>query len=72
MQGEGWAVVCGERWEASGDAGVVEEGGKLRVWLDSAFVLEVADFEVEAFDLTVELVYDFSLGDLGKERLYTY
>lgn len=33
--------------------GVGEEGGELRVGLDGAFVLEVADFEVEAFDLPV-------------------
>ena len=65
-------MVCREGGEASGDAGVVKEGGKLGVWLDGAFVLEVADFEVEALDLTVELVYGFSSGGLGKERSYTY
>ena len=65
-------MVCGEGWEASGDAGVVKEGGKLGVWLDGAFVLEVSDFEVEAFDLAVELVYGFSPGDFGGKRLYTY
>ena len=65
-------MVWGEGWEASGDAGVVKEGGKLGVWLDGALVLEVADFEVEAFDLAVELVYDFSPGDLRGQRLYTY
>lgn len=47
-------MVGGEGWEASGDAGVVKEGGKLGIWLDGAFVLEVADLEVEAFDLAVE------------------
>lgn len=43
-----------EGWE-SGEAGVVEEGGELRIWLDGAFVLEVAYLEVETFNLAVEL-----------------
>lgn len=34
---------------------VVEEGGKLGVYGYSAFVLEIADLDVEAFDLSVEL-----------------
>ena len=55
-------MVGGEGGKASGDAGVVKEGGELGVWLDGAFVLEVADFEVEAFDLTIELVYFLSPG----------
>ena len=50
----------------------MKQGGKLGVWLDGAFVLEVADFEVEAFDLAVELVYFLSPGGLKGERLYTY
>jgi len=44
----------GEGWEAGAEAVVVEEGGELRVGLDGAFVLEVADLEIEAFDLSVE------------------
>ncbi len=34
---------------------IVEERGELGVWLDGAFVLEITDFEVEAFDLAVQL-----------------
>lgn len=47
----------------------------MRVWLDSAFVLEIADFEVEAFDLAVQLerLYQQDLKNLrrvgkGRER----
>ena len=35
---------------------IVEQGGELRIRLDGAFVLEITDFEVEAFDLAVQLV----------------
>lgn len=51
----GRAAGCGGREgrETCAEGAVVEEGGELRVRLDGAFVLEVADFEVEAFDLAV-------------------
>ncbi len=62
-------MVCGERWEASGDASVVKEGGKLGVWLNGTFILKVADFEVEAFDLAVELVYGISPGYFGGRKV---
>lgn len=35
--------------------GVVEERGELRIRLDGTFVLEIADLEVEALDLAVQL-----------------
>ena len=41
--------------EARAEGVVVEKRGKLRIWLDGAFVLEIADLEVEAFDLAVQL-----------------
>ena len=34
---------------------IVEKRGKLRIWLDGAFILKIADFEVEAFNLAVQL-----------------
>ena len=42
----------------------VEQGGELRVRLDRPFVLEVADLEVEAFDLAVQL----GRGDVNEDR----
>ena len=33
----------------------MQEGRQLWVWLDGAFVLKIPNFEVEAFDLAVEL-----------------
>ena len=53
MQGGRTAGCGGEGRETCAEGAVVEEGGELRVWLDGAFVLEVADFEVEALDLAV-------------------
>lgn len=53
--GRGAGGRGGERREAGVQGGVREEGGKLWIDGDGAFVLEVTDFEVEAFDLAVEL-----------------
>jgi len=53
--GRGAGGGGGEGGEAGVQEGVCEKGGKLRVDGDGAFVLEVADFAVEAFDLAVEL-----------------
>ena len=51
----GWTAGCVGREGRKARGVVVEKRGKLRIWLDRAFVLEIADFEVEAFDLAVEL-----------------
>lgn len=53
--GRGASGGGGEGGEAGVQGGVCEEGGKLRVDGDGAFVLEVEDFAVKAFDLAVEL-----------------
>ena len=50
----GWTAACVGR-EGRKARGVVEKRGKLRIRLDGAFILEIADFEVEPFDLAVKL-----------------
>lgn len=53
----GWAARRSGRegWKTRAEDVIVEEGGELWVWLDGTFVLEIADLEVEAFDLAVQL-----------------
>lgn len=44
-----------ERRKTRAEGVVVEKRGELRIRLDGAFVLEIADLEVEALDLAVQL-----------------